>query len=111
MTQQIDLSGLLSGADASLDQLVGNGETIYVPLAPIYYLSGFVNRPGAYPMRQQQLTVEQALLSGGGVRDTGAENRTRIKRVDENGAVQELSVKLDDIIQPNDILIVPESWF
>jgi polysaccharide export outer membrane protein len=109
-TQQIDVNGLLSGATPSLDQPVDNGETIYVPLAPIYYLSGYVNRPGVYPMNKQ-LTVEQALVSGGGVRDTGSENRTRIKRVDENGQMQELSAKLDDIVQPNDILIVPESWF
>ena len=109
-TQQIDVNGLLSGATPSLDQLVDNGETIYVPLAPIYYLSGYVNRPGVYPMNKQ-MTVEQALVSGGGVRDTGSENRTHIKRVGENGEMQELSVKLDDIVKPNDILIVPESWF
>ena len=109
-TQQIDLNALLSGANGALDQSVDNGETIYVPLAPVYYLSGYVNRPGVYPMRQQ-LTVEQALAAGGGVRDTGAKNRTRIKRVGQNGETQELSANLTDIVQPNDMLIVPESWF
>jgi polysaccharide export outer membrane protein len=109
--QQIDTEKLLTGADPSLNQLVSNGETIYVPPAPVYYLSGFVNKPGAYPMLHLPLTVEQAILAGGGVRDTGAEGRVRIRRTDDKGVTQDFRANLDDKVQANDTLIVPESWF
>ena len=46
---------------------------------PVFFLYGFVNRPGAYPLTRT-LTVQQALASGGGIAELGSEWRIDIKR-------------------------------
>jgi len=89
---------------------VKNGDTIYVPLAPVYYLYGFIAKPGLYLLREP-ITVQQAIALGGGVLPTGSESRMKVKRKGSDGTDKEMPVKLSDMVEAGDTLIIPESWF
>jgi polysaccharide export outer membrane protein len=86
-----------------------DGDTIFVPRAEVIYVFGQVKSPGSYGI-QKDTTVLQALSLAGGVTPNGAMGRIKVVRI-VNGEKQELKVKLGDIIQPGDTLIVPERYF
>ena len=86
-----------------------DGDTIFVPRAETVYVFGQVKNPGAYAI-QKDTTVLQALSLAGGVTEHGAMNRIRIVRI-VNGEKKELKVKLTDVVQPGDTIIVPERFF
>ena len=86
-----------------------DGDTIFVPRAQTVYVFGQVKNPGAYAV-QKETTVLQALSLAGGVTENGAMNRVRVARIID-GEKQEIKVKLTDIVQPGDTLIVPERYF
>jgi protein involved in polysaccharide export with SLBB domain len=54
--------------------------------------------------------VLQALSLAGGVTDRGATSRIKIMRV-VNGKMNEIKVKLTDIVRPGDTVVVPERFF
>jgi polysaccharide export outer membrane protein len=86
-----------------------DGDTIFVPRAQTVYVFGQVKNPGAYAV-QKETTVLQALSLAGGVNENGAMNRVRVARI-VKGEKQEIKVKLTDLVQPGDTLIVPERYF
>lgn len=47
--------------------------------AGVYFLYGYVNKPGQYPLLRQ-LTVQQAIAAGGGIAPLGSDWRIQIKR-------------------------------
>jgi polysaccharide biosynthesis/export protein len=108
-SQKLDLTKLMEG-DPSLNHLVKNGDTIYVPQAPVYYLYGYVNKPGMYLMREP-MTVQQAIAQGGGMLPTGSDRRIKVKHKTGEGSDKEMPIKLSDMVEPGDTLIIPESWF
>jgi polysaccharide export outer membrane protein len=78
--------------------------------AGVYYLYGFVNKPGQYPLTRQ-MSVQQALSAGGGIGPLGSDWRLQIRRKMPNGQTMEKSVTLDDEVQPNDTIVVNERIF
>ena len=87
-----------------------DGDTIFVPRAESVYVSGFVKNPGIYALQQKQTTVLQALSLAGGVTERGATTRVRIIRT-VNNERKEIRVRLTDIVQPGDTVIVSERIF
>ena len=87
-----------------------NNDEVFVDALPFYYLYGFVNKSGQFPLFHD-LTVQQALAAGGGVGPLGSDWRIRIKRTFPDGAISEIPASLDDIVQPNDTIIVNERIF
>jgi polysaccharide biosynthesis/export protein len=86
-----------------------DGDTIFVPRAETVYVFGQVKNPSAYAV-QKQTTVLQALSLAGGVTENGAMNRIKIVRI-VSGEKKEVKVKLTDLVQPGDTIIVPERYF
>lgn len=109
-SRTIDLDALLNRNDQSQNVTIRNADELYIPEAPVYYLYGQVNTPGAYVMRRP-LSVQQALANGGGISELGSERRITIRRVNEAGAVVEFRAQLDDPVRPNDTIEVPERYF
>jgi len=73
------------------------------------YLTGQVNRPGAYPY-SVGLTVEKALALAGGMTRIGSERG--IYRLHEDApTVERRRVRMDDPVLPGDTLVVEESLF
>jgi protein involved in polysaccharide export with SLBB domain len=78
--------------------------------AGVYYLYGYVNKPGQYPLTRQ-LTVQQAIAAGGGIAPLGSEWRLQLKRRMPDGQVMVKDIKLDDDVEPNDTVVVNERLF
>ena len=57
-----------------------DGDTIFVPKAETFFITGFVRSPGSYPI-DGDLNVLQALALAGGATDQAAQNRITIDRV------------------------------
>ena len=108
-TIRLNLQRLQSGAAASENLPLRDGDTIYVARAELTYVLGQVKNPGSYAIRSDT-TVLQALSLAGGVTPTGAMNRTRIIRAGGEDA-KEIKAKLTDIVQPGDTIMVPERFF
>ncbi len=107
--QRVNLRDLQSGV-LTQNIALRDGDTIFVPRASSIYVFGQVRNPGAYSLQDAETTVLQALSLAGGVTDRGATNRIKIVRV-VDGEKVEIKVKLTDLVQPGDTIIVPEKYF
>ncbi len=108
-TVHVDLNDLQRGGAAE-NITLRDGDTVFVPRAATIYVFGQVKNPGAYALQTKETTVMQALALAGGVTDRGAAGRVKIVRI-VNGAKKEIKVKLTDLVQPDDTLVVPERFF
>jgi polysaccharide export outer membrane protein len=106
----INLRGITESENTEPNLTLMGGDSIVVPRAERYYVSGAVTSPGAYPM-QPGMTVVQAIAQAGGINERGSERRIQVKRRGKNGQYQDLNVKLGDPIQADDIIHVRESIF
>ena len=95
----------------SLEDAVFPDDVLYVAQARNYYVTGEVKKPDKYPFDPEEgLTVLKAVTLAGGFTDKAAKGRIKIKRM--NGKKEEtVSVKLEDPVLPDDIIVVPESFF
>ena len=105
---RVDVKALQSG-QLSQNYRLRDGDTIFLPTAEIIYIYGQIKSPGSFPIKSGT-TVLQALSLAGGVTDRGATSRIRVSRV-VDGKKKELRVRLTDVLQPGDTLIVPERFF
>lgn len=104
-TTRVSLSDLHAGKLAS-NIVLREGDTILVPKAEKFYVTGHVKAPGAYTY-DRGMTVLQAISLAGGLSERGSSRGIKVIRlVDGNGKRKELGVKLEDVIQPNDTLVV-----
>jgi polysaccharide export outer membrane protein len=116
-----DLMSLLKGKDQISNIFLADKDVLYVPPAEHFYIIGQVKLPGSHPITDREITLVEAISMAGGFTPIAARNRTRIIRV-ENGVEKIIEVQVDSItgagkkiqdvvIQPNDIIFVPESFF
>src|SRR3954468_6121644 len=100
----------LENGTLSSNAALRDGDTVFVPRAQSIYVFGQVKNPGAYSLQQQNTSVLQALSLAGGITDRGSSTRIQIIRI-INGDKKELKVKLSDLVQPGDTVIVSERFF
>ncbi|OFW06229.1 MAG: hypothetical protein A3I61_18880 [Acidobacteria bacterium RIFCSPLOWO2_02_FULL_68_18] len=106
---RVSLDGLESG-DIQQNVQLRDGDTILVRRAEDIYVFGEVRNPGAYPLRQEDTTVLQALSMAGGVTDRGATGRIEIVRM-VDGERREIRADLTDEVLPGDTVVVPQRFF
>jgi polysaccharide export outer membrane protein len=106
----IDIPALYLHEKSDEDMILAGGDTIYVHRAPVFYIYGEAQRPGAYRI-ERGMTVRQALAQGGGPTMRGSEWWLRLHRKNPDGTVEKLSPEMTDLVQPNDIIYVRESIF
>ncbi len=105
---QLDLRAIQAG-DVSRNIAVQHGDTVFVPKGAYFYVFGEVKNPGQFK-HEQGITVLKAITIAGGITDKAAARRTTVVR--EKGGVRvELPVRMSDLVEPNDIVMVPESFF
>ena len=105
---RINIRDIQEGALSKNVQLRG-GDTLVIQKARSVYVFGQVKSPGAYPT-DKDTTVLQALSLAGGVTDRGSTGRIKIVRA-VDGKKKELKVKLTDLVEPGDTIIVAERFF
>lgn len=108
--ERINIPDMMSSADLSQNVELGGGDVVYVERAPKFYIYGEVQRPGVYRL-DRNMTVVQALSSGGGLSQRGTERGMLIKRRDGSGALKEVVAHQDDVLLPDDVVYVKESLF
>jgi polysaccharide export outer membrane protein len=105
----VDLVEMMSG-DAAQNPVVHPDDTLNVPRAPQFYIYGEVQKPGVYRL-DREMTVDAAISAGGGLTRRGSERGIIVKRHGANGKEYKVRVRGSDPVQPDDVLMVKESWF
>ena len=119
-TLSIDLNKLMTGKDPSLNLEVRPGDVVSVSTAPVIYVVGAVNKPGAFVLQDQRasMTALKAMGLVGGLTGVAAGSRSVIIRKSADGQKQELHIDLaklmhgkleDQALLGDDILFVPDS--
>jgi polysaccharide biosynthesis/export protein len=110
IVRRFESKDVVNGRGPGAQLVIQNNDEVYVDLVPFFYLYGYVNKTGEYPLIRP-LTVEQAIAVGGGLAQLGSEWRIRIKRKAANGETEEVPASLDDQVQPGDTIVVNERIF
>jgi polysaccharide export outer membrane protein len=117
----VDLSRLAHGEAPQENIEIQGGEVIHVPIAPIVYVLGAVNRPGGFQFNGPDagITVLQAIALAEGLKSIAATKRCLLVRAGTDGQEHKwipvdvasiLARKGEDLsMQANDILYVPDS--
>src|SRR5437868_760048 len=102
---------------ATSNPAILTGDTIVVATAGVVYVIGNVNKPGGYPMTDNQITVLQALALAGGNSPMAALDRAQIVR-QVKGVRESVPISVKKILdgrnkdvrlQAEDILFIPGS--
>jgi len=110
MRLEVDLPAVFTAAGRINDVLILNGDTVWVDRQPVVYIYGEVQRPGAIRL-ERDMTLMQALASGGGLNARGTEKGIRVHRKGARGATEVMQSKMDDRLQDGDVVFVRESLF
>ena len=116
----INLNELVENGDATNNISLQAGDIVTVPHAGIVYVLGAVSRPGGFVLANDrgQMTTLKILALAGGLTHTAKSDHALILRKDNQGKQHEVAVDLkkvskreteDVMLQPSDILFVPES--
>lgn len=108
----VNLQGLADAGTAPEAAVVTmrGGDQVYVPRAPMFYVTGQVHTPGRFRLGPG-VTVLQAVARAGGVTNMGSMSRIVIKRREPNGRYRIISAQLTDRVQRNDVITVKERIF
>jgi polysaccharide biosynthesis/export protein len=118
--EEINLKKLLESADSALNVPVLPGDIVKVSRAGIVYVVGEVQKPGGFVLQNNEnISVLQALALAQGPTHTSAISQARIIRTDPaTGKRTEIPMNLgkilsgkkpDTLLQPKDIVFVPNS--
>lgn len=108
--QQINIPEMMRSANLTQNAELNGSDVVYVERAPKFYIYGEVQRPGVYRL-ERNMTVVQALSTGGGLSLRGTERGVCIKRRDASGILKEIKVQQDDMLMPDDVVYIKESLF
>jgi polysaccharide export outer membrane protein len=120
---QVDAERLMFENDPAANLPLQPGDVIYVPYRAeiTVYVNGEVRQAGAVRFsRDEPVTVLRAVTSAGGGTERANESRVKVLRRLEDGTQQTFKVNLkqvkrgseeDLILQNNDIVVVPTSFF
>jgi polysaccharide biosynthesis/export protein len=107
-SERISMADLQSGRAQNI--LLSDGDTIFVPKAETFYVTGYVKNGGPF-LHELGMTVSRAISMAGGVTEKGSRGRIRITRVVDGKQVVIKDVKLDDPVLPGDSVEVLSRLF
>jgi len=84
-----------------------DGDTLFIPEAERYYITGFVRTPGMYVLKPE-MTVQQAIAQAGGLTERGTLRRLKIVRKGKDGKDVEIDAKTTDVLKANDTIKVAQ---
>jgi polysaccharide export outer membrane protein len=92
-----------------IDPRLRDGDDIFVPKAPVYYMNGYVKTSGAMTWKPG-ITIGEAIAAAGGLADRGTFRGLKIQRL-VNGEFKEFDADRNTKIQPEDQVIVKQRVF
>ena len=99
---RVSLTELREGR-LNVNILLQDSDTIIVPPAERFYVTGFVRQPGSFVLRPG-MTVRQAIAEAGGITERGSNRGIKIIRKDKDGKEIELDADMADLVNPNDTI-------
>lgn len=102
---RVDIEDLRQGRFMA-NVLLQDSDTIIVPAAERYYITGYIKTPGSFVLRPG-MTVQQAIAEAGGLTERGSTRRIKIMRK-VRGVEVELDAKMSDVIRGNDTIKIPQ---
>ena len=119
-TITINLNQLMETGDVTNNIVLQAGDIVTVPHSGIVYVLGAVGRPGGFVLANDRghMSTLKVLSLAGGLNRTAKSDRAVIVRKDTQGQQHEVAVNLkkvmdrkeeDVLLQPSDILYVPNS--
>lgn len=107
---QVDVGNMYVNKELENDFILQAGDVLFVDRYPLFYIYGEVQRPGSYRV-ERNMTVVQALATGGGLTPRGTQNGVRVKRRDASGKVVDFAPSVDEPVRPDDVIFVRQSIF
>jgi polysaccharide export outer membrane protein len=99
----------LQGGKMSQNVQLQDGDTIFVPKAETFFVTGHVRSPGSY-VYEPGITVLQAIALAGGISERGSRRGMKVLR-NSGGRQVEVSVNESDLVKPGDTLVVRQRFF
>lgn len=115
----VDYSKILSGGDLSQNIEIMGGDIVNIPKSTEIYVFGSVRKPGPVPY-SDKMGVLQAITLAGGPAEEASQSSTYIIRMGKSGKEKKIKVNLSKVlkqksknisVKPNDVIVVPESFF
>lgn len=106
----IDRHALMERGDTALDIPLRDGDNVFVSQAGVFYVTGQVNKPAAYKL-EDGASVIKGITMAGGFTNLAATKKVRIIRKVEGAEKVMENVPMHEMIKPDDVIVVPESFF
>ena len=94
---------------AGQDVVLQDGDIINVPSAQHFYITGMVRNPGTLVF-DPGINIQEAIPLARGLNERGSDRRIKLSRL-VNGKLSELTVSLEDKIQPGDTITISGRFF
>jgi polysaccharide export outer membrane protein len=106
----VNIADLLQSGNESVDIPLMDGDSVTIAKAAVIYVTGQVNRPSAFTV-EPDTTVIKAITMAGGFTPLAAQSKIKIIRK-INGVEHVIEkVPLHEILMPEDVMVIPESFF
>lgn len=106
----LNLKNLLEKEENASNLIVMDGDSVFVPRAGVFYVTGQVNKPAAYKL-EQGTSVIKAITMAGGFTELAAQRKIQIiRKINEQETVLK-KVPLHTPVLADDVIVVPESFF
>ena len=105
----LNMKQLLEAGQGNPEYFIRDGDVIYQPRAEFFFVMGEVKKPGSYKL-EEGMTITKAISIAGGFTDKASKGKVQIIR-EENGTQVKHRAKSNELIQPQDIIEVPQSFF
>jgi polysaccharide export outer membrane protein len=106
----VNLKELLEKRNPNVNFNVRDGDSVFIPKAGVFYVTGQVKKPDAYKY-EEGTSVIKAITMAGGFTELASERRIKIiRKSGEQEKVLE-KVPLHAPVMPDDVIVVPESFF
>ncbi len=107
---KINLDRLVDLGDTSQNVQIMDGDRVFIVKAGEFFVTGEVKKPASYKY-QDDLTLLKALALAGGLTDVASPDSIKIVRKIDGKEQVVKNADLDETILPNDVIVVPESFF
>lgn len=106
----IDLRALIGKGDISQNVMLQDGDTVFISRSGMCFITGEVEDPGTFPCGEDTTVLKLIALSGG-FTGIASKSSVRIVRIVDNEKTVLKNVELDILLEHNDVVVVPESFF